>query len=94
MLPTVVHFFPGFKYQIRAIQEVTADTVKSQKGKEDDEQNSPQNWKIKMLYDGDCPLCMREVHHFSYIWLMIIFGVHYCRGEVGVSTLKQRSYCL
>jgi len=20
------------------------------------------NWKIKMLYDGDCPLCMREVH--------------------------------
>ncbi|TYJ41558.1 hypothetical protein E1A91_A03G030600v1 [Gossypium mustelinum] len=51
----------GFKYQIRAIQEVTADTVKSQKGKEDDEQNSPQNWKIKMLYDGDCPLCMREV---------------------------------
>nr|KJB20651.1 hypothetical protein B456_003G157900 [Gossypium raimondii] len=51
----------GFKYQIRAIQEVTADTVKSQKGKEDDEQSSPQNWKIKMLYDGDCPLCMREV---------------------------------
>ncbi|TYJ41553.1 hypothetical protein E1A91_A03G030200v1 [Gossypium mustelinum] len=44
----------GFKYQIRAIQEVTADTVKSQKGKEDDEKSSPQNWKIKMLYDGDC----------------------------------------
>ena len=19
-------------------------------------------WDIKMLYDGDCPLCMREVH--------------------------------
>jgi hypothetical protein len=23
---------------------------------------SDSNWKIKMLYDGDCPLCMREVH--------------------------------
>ncbi|XWS60682.1 hypothetical protein CRYUN_Cryun07bG0057100 [Craigia yunnanensis] len=51
----------GFKYQIRAIQEATTDTITSQKGKEDDEQQSPQNWKIKMLYDGDCPLCMREV---------------------------------
>jgi len=19
-------------------------------------------WKVKMLYDGDCPLCMREVN--------------------------------
>ncbi|XP_022737652.1 uncharacterized protein At5g50100, mitochondrial [Durio zibethinus] len=51
----------GFKYQIRAIQEATADTTTSPKGKGDDEQQSPQNWKIKMLYDGDCPLCMREV---------------------------------
>ncbi|XVF09229.1 hypothetical protein REPUB_Repub07fG0074300 [Reevesia pubescens] len=51
----------GFKYQIRAIQEAAADTVKAWKGKEDDDQQSPQNWKIKMLYDGDCPLCMREV---------------------------------
>ncbi|WRX18862.1 DCC1-like thiol-disulfide oxidoreductase family - like 2 [Theobroma cacao] len=52
-----------FKYQIRAVQEATADIVSSQKAKEDDddEQQSPQNWKIKMLYDGDCPLCMREV---------------------------------
>ncbi|CAK9254547.1 unnamed protein product [Sphagnum jensenii] len=23
---------------------------------------SDSNWKIKMLYDGDCPLCMREVN--------------------------------
>lgn len=20
------------------------------------------NWEVKMLYDGDCPLCMREVN--------------------------------
>lgn len=25
-------------------------------------QNNPVDWKIKMLYDGDCPLCMREVN--------------------------------
>lgn len=29
--------------------------------KEDEEQSS-ENWKIKMLYDGECPLCMREVN--------------------------------
>ncbi|OMO77525.1 putative thiol-disulfide oxidoreductase DCC protein [Corchorus capsularis] len=57
----------GRKYQIRAIQEATADSLtsqsQSQKVKTDeDEQQSPQNWKIKMLYDGDCPLCMREVN--------------------------------
>lgn len=23
---------------------------------------APPRWDIKMLYDGDCPLCMREVH--------------------------------
>ncbi|NEQ43594.1 MAG: DUF393 domain-containing protein [Leptolyngbya sp. SIOISBB] len=23
---------------------------------------SPENWQIKLLYDGDCPLCLREVH--------------------------------
>lgn len=24
------------------------------------------NWKIKMLYDGECPLCMREVYVIIY----------------------------
>uniref|UniRef100_A0A7N2RF02 Uncharacterized protein n=1 Tax=Quercus lobata TaxID=97700 RepID=A0A7N2RF02_QUELO len=28
----------------------------------EDEEQSPQNWKIKMLYDGDSLLCMREVN--------------------------------
>jgi predicted DCC family thiol-disulfide oxidoreductase YuxK len=27
-----------------------------------DKENKPVDWKIKMLYDGDCPLCMREVN--------------------------------
>ncbi|KAK8656164.1 hypothetical protein V6N13_108721 [Hibiscus sabdariffa] len=58
---SIPNYKPGFKNQIRAIQEATADPITSQKGKEDDEQKSQQNWKIKMLYDGDCPLCMREV---------------------------------
>ncbi|KAL3512923.1 hypothetical protein ACH5RR_025640 [Cinchona calisaya] len=29
--------------------------------KEENEEQSSKNWKIKMLYDGECPLCMREV---------------------------------
>ncbi|KAK3143423.1 hypothetical protein QOZ80_4AG0300110 [Eleusine coracana subsp. coracana] len=27
-----------------------------------DGENSSKGWRIKMLYDGDCPLCMREVN--------------------------------
>ncbi|KAF0891021.1 hypothetical protein E2562_005115 [Oryza meyeriana var. granulata] len=27
-----------------------------------DGRNSSESWRIKMLYDGDCPLCMREVN--------------------------------
>jgi hypothetical protein len=48
----------GIRYPVRAISEATADPVTPKK---EDEEQSPQNWKIKMLYDGDCPLCMREV---------------------------------
>jgi predicted DCC family thiol-disulfide oxidoreductase YuxK len=47
--------FGGFKHQIRAIQTDTATPTKSS------DQKSHETWKIKMLYDGDCPLCMREV---------------------------------
>lgn len=28
---------------------------------ENEEEMPNKDWKIKMLYDGDCPLCMREV---------------------------------
>ncbi|KAL6579904.1 hypothetical protein OROMI_007928 [Orobanche minor] len=30
--------------------------------KKETQKESPENWKIKMLYDGECPLCMREVN--------------------------------
>ncbi|KAK4362392.1 hypothetical protein RND71_017633 [Anisodus tanguticus] len=45
-------------YSIRAISGTTVDPVATKKENED---QSPENWKIKMLYDGECPLCMREV---------------------------------
>lgn len=32
------------------------------KGENGDQMQSPPKWKVKMLYDGDCPLCMREVN--------------------------------
>ncbi|KAM4107245.1 hypothetical protein ACJW30_04G127300 [Castanea mollissima] len=49
----------GLKYPICAISEATLDPLIPKK---EDEEQSPQNWTIKMLYDGDCPLCMREVN--------------------------------
>ncbi|EOA14049.1 hypothetical protein CARUB_v10027185mg [Capsella rubella] len=52
----------GFKYQVRAIQGASTDPVITTPLKNRDESPKPQNWKIKMLYDGDCPLCMREVN--------------------------------
>lgn len=51
-------FFAGFKYPTRAIHEATVDPITRKK---EEEEQLPQKWKIKMLYDGDCPLCMREV---------------------------------
>lgn len=48
----------GLKYQVRAISEAIVDPVSSNK---ENGEGSSQSWKIKMLYDGDCPLCMREV---------------------------------
>lgn len=48
---------PGPKYSIRAISGTTAAPDKDIK-----EEKSPENWNIKMLYDGECPLCMREVY--------------------------------
>lgn len=52
--------FVGFRYQIRAIQGASVDPVTQLKNN-DEPKPKPENWKIKMLYDGDCPLCMREV---------------------------------
>ncbi|XP_010482316.1 PREDICTED: uncharacterized protein At5g50100, mitochondrial [Camelina sativa] len=53
----------GFKYQVRAIQGgASTDPVITTPLKNRDDLSKPQNWKIKMLYDGDCPLCMREVN--------------------------------
>ncbi|XP_052181335.1 uncharacterized protein At5g50100, chloroplastic [Diospyros lotus] len=49
----------GLKFSIRAVHQVTADPVAP---KREDEEQSSENWKIKMLYDGECPLCMREVN--------------------------------
>ncbi|XP_065876248.1 uncharacterized protein At5g50100, chloroplastic [Euphorbia lathyris] len=51
----------GIKYPIRAVDEATVDPITSKK-QNGEQSPSPQNWKIKMLYDGDCPLCMREVN--------------------------------
>ncbi|KAJ0106399.1 hypothetical protein Patl1_17978 [Pistacia atlantica] len=48
--------------QIRAIQGATVDPLTPNKEQQKEASPEPENWKIKMLYDGDCPLCMREVN--------------------------------
>lgn len=48
----------GEKYRIRAVSGMAVDPVAPKK---ETEEPSTENWKVKMLYDGECPLCMREV---------------------------------
>ena len=50
-----------------------ATTAEPVTQKREDEEQSSQNWKIKMLYDGDCPLCMREVWQGRFIFLFTYF---------------------
>ncbi|KAK7281861.1 hypothetical protein RIF29_10190 [Crotalaria pallida] len=50
---------PGSQWHIHAISEAAAQPAISNKEREE---QLPEDWKIKMLYDGDCPLCMREVN--------------------------------
>ncbi|KAG8378988.1 hypothetical protein BUALT_Bualt07G0041600 [Buddleja alternifolia] len=52
------HYQTGVKYSIRAINGTAVDPMAPKK---ENEQPLPENWKVKMLYDGECPLCMREV---------------------------------
>ncbi|XP_073159051.1 uncharacterized protein At5g50100, chloroplastic [Henckelia pumila] len=49
----------GVKYPIRAVSGTAVDPVAPKKEKKEP---STENWKVKMLYDGECPLCMREVN--------------------------------
>lgn len=43
---------------VRALSEVAAEPKAPRK----EDGQSSENWKVKMLYDGECPLCMREVN--------------------------------
>lgn len=52
----------GFRFSVRAIQEATTDPITPTKVDNVGQSQSSPNWKVKMLYDGDCPLCMREVY--------------------------------
>lgn len=51
------------RYNIRAISSEAA--VEPEISKKEQNELPNDDWKIKMLYDGDCPLCMREVLLYS-----------------------------
>lgn len=40
---------------------------------------SSENWKVKMLFDGECPLCMREVMPEFKQRFFLIVGWNYDR---------------
>lgn len=71
--------FPGLKYPIRAIHETTVNRVAPSK---DDVGKSPDNWKVKMLYDGECPLCMREVSEVNFLGVWISSVCEVCSWEM------------
>ncbi|KAL8217562.1 hypothetical protein R6Q57_020935 [Mikania cordata] len=52
----------GFRFSIRAIQETTTNPITPMIGDNTKQSQASPTWKVKMLYDGDCPLCMREVN--------------------------------
>ncbi|XP_051133040.1 uncharacterized protein At5g50100, chloroplastic [Andrographis paniculata] len=54
--PSLRRFLPGAKISVRAINEAATEP------KKEIQAPPPESWEIKMLYDGDCPLCMREVN--------------------------------
>ncbi|XP_027167329.1 uncharacterized protein At5g50100, chloroplastic [Coffea eugenioides] len=57
------HRHTGYRHSIRATQGSGAARVLDPVApKKEDVEQSSENWKIKMLYDGECPLCMKEVN--------------------------------
>lgn len=56
MVFTLVNKFHS-AFRCRVHSEAKLETVTRPK----EDTGTPMPWKIKMLYDGDCPLCMREV---------------------------------
>uniref|UniRef100_A0A7N0TWR5 Thiol-disulfide oxudoreductase DCC n=1 Tax=Kalanchoe fedtschenkoi TaxID=63787 RepID=A0A7N0TWR5_KALFE len=51
----------GLRFRIRAMHESAPESATATAAP-DKNVKSDSDWKIKMLYDGDCPLCMREVN--------------------------------
>lgn len=44
------------------VRAATSDAATAQTATEGGQEVAPEDpWKVKMLYDGDCPLCLREV---------------------------------
>lgn len=59
----IIKICAALRCPIRALSEATANpTANPVTPNKEGGEESPPNWKIKMLYDGDCPLCMREVY--------------------------------
>lgn len=59
----LITFRTGAKNKISAVH---SDSASIQKVLERGEGQPSEKWKVKMLYDGECPLCMREVNFDTF----------------------------
>ncbi|KAL1551254.1 hypothetical protein AAHA92_19119 [Salvia divinorum] len=54
---------PRYKSGVRLlIRAVNGSAVENSPLSKETGEGSSKNWKVKMLYDGECPLCMKEVN--------------------------------
>lgn len=62
----------------RLTRSVQTKAVLDAKPRSETIENLSKSWKIKMLYDGECPLCMREVSHLfcsllpNYVLIVVV----------------------
>jgi predicted DCC family thiol-disulfide oxidoreductase YuxK len=48
--------------EINLLKTKIMSSLQTQSYSSDNPLNQPPSWKIKLLYDGECPLCVREVN--------------------------------
>ena len=54
-----------YKQKINLFKTNIMSSLQTQPYSSDKSVNQPPSWKIKLLYDGECPLCVREVNFLT-----------------------------
>lgn len=62
MVPTMTPVVSGQRVALATNRWLKSSSSRSVVSRASSSQAPAVTWKVKMLYDGDCPLCMREVN--------------------------------